>query len=160
MYFDIPGFDNYEINSVGEVRHKVLQKPLKTRRHPDGYIQFSVYQKPKGSQTQSLHRLMALAFVPNPQNKPQVNHKNGVKVDNRPCNLEWVTLSENRQHAYDTGLQTPHSVWRKLSPETVKEIRSLGQSTSQAALAKKYGVSQTFIGQILNNKRRTNGVSV
>ena len=77
-----------------------------------------------------IHRLVGLHFVQNPENKPVINHKKGIKTDNRASELEWATISENTQHAYDTGLiknnvrgERLHSA--KLSENDVREIRKL-----------------------------------
>lgn len=63
-----------------------------------------------GGATWYLHRLLATGFLPNPENKPTVNHKNGIKTDNRLVNLEWATKSEQQQHAVATGLQRSGAV--------------------------------------------------
>ena len=71
-----------------------MNKPFKNR---DGYLVATLYNGRKKNRT-GAHRLVAMAFIPNPENKPQVNHINGDRADNRPENLEWVTCSENNLH--------------------------------------------------------------
>lgn len=92
-----------------------------------------------------------MAWVDNPFSKPDVNHKNGVKTDNRPENLEWVTPSENMTHAYATGLKKGHS--RKLSPKQVLEIVArLKAGQSMTSIASEYGVVRYAIGRIRDGK--------
>ena len=99
------------------------------------------------------HRLIALKLIPNPENKPQINHKNGIKDDNRLCNLEWVDGSENVQHAFDSGLNRGHgrdvNPAMKINTDDVVKIKSLYVKGSKdfgaRALGKMFGVSHTAI---------------
>ena len=105
---------------------------------------------------------MAEAFVPNPENKPEVNHKNGIKDDNSVGNLEWVTPSENMRHAHKTGLKPAsekvRKVWREmraiLTFEQAEEIRKLYRSGehTQKEIAKMYKIWPSQVSRIVNNK--------
>lgn len=94
-----------------------------------------------------VHRLVALAFIANPDNKPWVNHKNGIKTDNRVENLEWCTPDENNKHASKTGLfnsfSGTNSALAKVTSEQVLEIRRLRSETkiTYEELGKRFGLS-------------------
>jgi len=92
----------YKISSLGQVRRIDTGLILKYCINSSGYPVLNLCRD--GIQKlYLLHRLIALAFIPNPENKPHVNHKNSVRTDFSINNLEWVTSSENIQHAYDNG---------------------------------------------------------
>lgn len=79
-------------------------KLLKLTPDPEGYLNVGIVGYDGVQHPYKVHRLVAQTWIPNPENKPQVNHINGIKWDNRLCNLEWVTNSENQIHAINNGL--------------------------------------------------------
>lgn len=103
----IKGYPKYWVFSTGMIYNSeglLLKQHLHTRggkRKPGLRVALSHKNKRKFI---SVHRLVALAFIPNPKNKPTVNHKDGNRLNNRVSNLEWATYSENIIHAYATGL--------------------------------------------------------
>ena len=106
-----------------------------------------------------VHRLVAQTFIPNPKNKLQVNHINGIKTDNRVKNLEWVTAKQNNLHARKIGLVNDYGCNNKLSKFTNEQIKFIRDNYIKndkefgcRALAKKFNVSKSTISYIVNNK--------
>lgn len=96
MWKKIKQYDQYEINENGQVRRKNrFLKPLKCT---NGYLQYGLCKNGKVKYFR-IHRLLAQAFIPNPLNKPCINHIDGIRHNNALSNLEWVTISENHLHA-------------------------------------------------------------
>lgn len=96
--------NGYEVSNLGNVRNKITQKILKGRLSKSGYLQVSV----KLNETQKfsnryIHRLVAIHWINNPENKKEVNHIDGNKENNTMENLEWVTPSENQKHRHKLG---------------------------------------------------------
>lgn len=108
----IPGFEsispNHYISDSGEVisYRWGKRKVLKLSKNSKGYLRINLFQKELNkARAISIHRLVAMAFIPNPDNKEQVNHKDGNKTNNDISNLEWVTNKENMTHAWETNLR-------------------------------------------------------
>lgn len=164
MLKPVKGFEGlYEVSDAGYVQtveHTITDKAghqytiksrvLKPSKIGRGYL--AVYLRKEGkTYVQYVHRLVAEAFVPNPDNKPIVNHKNGNKLKCEASNLQWSTYSENNQHAYDTGLKPKGEGQYKarLTENQVREIKQNGKYTTYENIARKYGVSKATIRDVL-----------
>lgn len=150
--------EKYIVTSDGRVftyweNHKKW-KEQKYRRHTNGYLRVTIFGK-----GEYVHRLVAQCFIENPNDYPEVNHKDGNKENNSIENLEWCTRSQNNKHAFQTGLRSYEELKamaqlagqnsrerRKLTEEQVKIIRSSSQSDS--ALAKMFDCARVTIYKI------------
>ena len=164
---DIIGYEGfYQVSNLGNVKslfriiqtgnnkRSVKEKILKSNINRYGYVMVTISKFGK-LYTHSVHRLVALAFISNPLNKPQINHINGIKTDNYLDNLEWNTVSENNQHSFDNGLKiavkgTQHYNSR-FDKKSIIDIRN--SNLSENKLASIYCVNRATIGKIKRNER-------
>lgn len=107
VYKLIEGISGYEVSNLGNVRSTKRKQPiiLKPKVNKYGYHEVCL-RKDNKNVHRTVHRLVAMAFIDNPEDKPTVNHKDGNKLNNEVANLEWNTISENTKHAYNNGLFT------------------------------------------------------
>jgi len=158
VWKSIEGFPDYEVSNLGRVRSLgVKYRPGRIKKlslSNKGYLRVNLTKVKRTRPThKTVHRLVSEVFIPNPDNKPYINHINGIKTDNRVENLEWCTAKENTLHAIKTGLKQDmvgeNNPQHKLTKEQVEEIRE--SNLTHYALAEIYGVSKTLIGKV---KRR------
>ena len=165
---DIVGYEGrYQVSNNGNVkslaritesRKGVFQNKkeviLKSFDSGRGYLKYKLCSS--GEKTISAHKLVAMAFIENPENKSQINHLNGLKKDNRACNLEWCTGSENVIHSLNNNLKisqkgSEHGM-SKLTEKNVLEIRKIGRTKTLKEIGKIYNVDASSISLVLLNK--------
>lgn len=154
----------YKINKQGDVY--IMKKPRKKEGikkvsiDKDEYRQVNLYKQGKPT-TYKIHRLVALTFIPNPNNYPVINHIDGNKQNNRVDNLEWCTRSENDLHAFRLGLRKPIPIEKKARGERTRtaklkehEVIYIKQhkDIDTSILMKKFNVSRTAIDHIKENR--------
>ena len=158
----LKNYPGYSIFRDGKVTNDKTGRVLKAWKDSCGYLQVGLMIN-KVRKYKNVHRLLAETFISNPDNLPQVNYKDGIKLNTNLDNLEWTTISGNAKHAFKTGLrkappqpkgETHHRA--KLLDSDIDEIRNRYscEKISQEALAKEFNVSQSWICGVVNNTER------
>ena len=162
IWKDIPGYENlYQVSNLGNIRrilfinNKIQKKKItiiKKQTNKRNRIQASLYKNGKRKNL-LVHRLVAMAFLDNPNNYPEVNHIDGNSLNNNVDNLEWCTKKYNMQHAYDNNLNH----FKEHNKKTSKSIiRNDGKKYDNSyAAAKELNVSVFSIRDVLKGRTKT-----
>lgn len=159
---EINGYPKYSISINGDVWSELKKRFLKPHICHHGYK--SVFL---GKKLLKVHRLIAINFIPNPDNKPCVNHKDGNKLNNSLENLEWCTYQENTKHAWETGLMFHSNSARKKTSDRMLKLTGVNHISAIKVLdtksgnvfgmiadaAKSIGISPPHLSRMLNGKR-------
>jgi hypothetical protein len=158
----------YEVSDTGLVRsvprsvirrdgrkYPIRGKLMTPFRNSSGYPAVHLRDEARHRSAQTLiHRMVAEAFVLNPENKPFVNHIDGNRSNASASNLEWVTSGENHEHAWKSGSMEKHRAHVVLTNELVKQARDLWlhEGCSMGALSRKFGVCPSTLGRAIRGK--------
>lgn len=178
IWKDIPDYEGiYQVSNKGNVKslsrvlifsdgrvYRFSEKILKISPVGEGKYPTIHLYRDGVRKTLSIHKIVAQVFIPNPENKKTVNHKNGNKFDNRVENLEWMTYQENNNHAICNGLNkgTPYGVLSKLTrlnEDQILELYGNWKSKTQGKFGTKYfadkfNLSENTIRSYIKNKDR------
>ena len=148
---DIPGFDNYEVSTEGHVRDKRTGVLRKEYENDDKYLMVWL-ENGLTKKKFRVHILVARVFIPNPEGKPEVNHKNLNRQDNRVENLEWTTHKENMEHSFKSNKSRNSNKAKKVKcVETGKVFESYREAATSI------GVTKDQISRAVKNKRKAGG---
>lgn len=165
IWRNIENYKNYEISNLGRVRSKnreitrkdnikthIKSTMLKPQTSRKGYLRVSMYNC-YGIKVISVHRLVAKAFIPNPNNLPQINHKDGNKTNNSVDNLEWCNNQYNQLHAIKNGLVNHAKKVIQISKDNsiIKKWDSITEASNTL------NIDNSHIGQVCKGERKTAG---
>lgn len=152
--------EQYQVSNTGVVRNKITGHILKPQLDNKGYLRVRMSLHDKKA-TAKVHRLVAVAFIPNPEDKPQVNHIDGDKRNNNVSNLEWATNGENQIHAYKIGLnRVTGNSGRKRVPVlkiNMKTGKIEGDYSSMAEAARSNNLYSANIEKVVSGERNQTG---
>jgi len=178
VWVPVYGYENfYAVSNLGNVKSlsrviiyitgkkiTIKEKPLKPFSLKNGYCRFPLCTDHKKI-TALVHRVVATAFIPNPENKRTVNHKNGIKKDNRVENLEWATNSENNRHSYRVlgrksmflGKKGEKSLLSKRLIQMTINGDIVAEYVSRTIAAEKTGISRQAITDCIYGRSKSSG---
>lgn len=155
IWKDIEGFEElYQVSNLGRVKRVTTGRILKSRKDIDGYLYVNLCKNGK-HKTHRIHRLVAQAFIPNPENKPQINHIDEIKTNNMVSNLEWMTAKENSNH----GTRNERSNRKRSIPIISTNIKT-GESQEfygTNECARRLGLNQPSITSVLKGRNKQTG---
>lgn len=161
---DIKGYEGlYQVSNYGRYKsfikcngHPIVPRIMKVSYKSNGYLTVYLYDRHS-----TCHRTVAEAFIPNPENKPQVNHINGDKTDNRVENLEWCTNGENQIHAYKIGIKKrkygKDNINSKITIQYDLQMNEIARFASVGEASRITGISNSNIARCCRNKLKTAG---
>jgi len=170
MWKDIKGFENYEVSDIGQVRNKTTGCILKGQDNGRGYLEVGLHSNKKRKH-KYIHRLVAEAFIPNPNHKPEVNHMDEDKTNNHVSNLEWVTHRENNNYGTKNERMKNSPGWRKNRTELLQRLRESNsipiiviyedntyeEYPSASVAARELGLWRQNIVDVLKGRAKTTG---
>lgn len=158
IWKDIPEFKGYyQASNLGRIRRLNRRlggiiKQTYNKRATYKYVCLCLGGK---KMTRSVHTLVAKAFIPNPNNLPQVNHKDSNRLNNHASNFEWVTVSGNKIHSIRAGNGVTRGQFVVIDDETVKQIRFMNAAgKNQTEIASILSINQCTVSRVVNKKRQ------
>ena len=153
-FVKIDGFDNYEVSNLGKVRNAKSGRVLKPQLNRSGYLMHGLYKNNK-QKFLYLHRIIATAFIDNPDEKPQVNHIDENKLNNDLSNLEWCTKRENNVHGTRIKRAAEKCFKKVIQLDLNNNVLSEFESMTQAG--QETGVSLMSISNCCNGRAKSAG---
>lgn len=163
----IPNFSLYMASNMGYIKtfnwkNKGVERIMKPALDGSGYLRTMLIGDDGFFHTIKVHRIIAQTFIENTENKPQINHKNCIKTDNRVINLEWATVSENIRHAYkeqrmnNKGENNPCSTLTDAQAKEILENYKFGKKVksgkTKQQIAEEYGTTFNVIKRLVQRK--------